>query len=329
MRRKIKSTRLLPALLATCAGVLVAVTAAVAQDPALDTVYAQVEPLVTKSLLLDVTRGPAGQFVAVGERGHIIHSPDGEHWTQAEHVPTRSTLTSVTAFGDRLWAAGHDTVILTSADGGVTWTLQNFDPDRQQPIMDILFTDVSTGFAIGAYGLMLVTSDAGAHWEDRKVSDEEWHLNAIVDLGGGTLVMAGESGLAYRSTDAGETWEVIDLPYQGSMWGITMTGGDCLLTFGLRGHVQESCDQGQSWEELETGTEASLGGGVRVGDLTVLVGNSGAILERSGRGAFKVFTHPSGVDLSAVIGMDDGRLLMVGEDGVHHFPETGEAEAQP
>ena len=136
-------------------------------------------PLVEHSLLLDVMAIGGGGFVAVGERGHVIVSPDGQSWTQAESVPTRSTLTSVTGDGSRLWAAGHDSIIITSRDGGMTWTRQYFDPERRQPIMDIHFFDEQRGMAIGAYGLALFTGDGGRNWDDGVVNEDEWHNNAL------------------------------------------------------------------------------------------------------------------------------------------------------
>lgn len=293
---------------------------AVAQDEEPPPVYAELMPLAASSLLLDVTRTDAGRWVAVGERGHIVWSDDGMNWTQATQVPTRSTLTSVADHGNRLWAAGHDTVILFSGDGGLSWERQYFDPGRQQGIMDIYFLDQDRGFALGAYGLMLVTGDAGATWDDHYVSDEEWHLNALEDLGDGQLVIAGEAGLNYVSQDEGETWEVIEMPYPGSMFGVT-PANDCLLVFGLRGNVQESCDGGFAWAELDTPTQATLSAGVSAGDLTVLAGNSGAILKRSGGGEFELVSHSSGVDFAGILPLEDGRFLLVGEDGVHWYPE--------
>ena len=299
-----------------------------AQEP-LDIQYAQHMPLAPQSLLLDVTAGPGGVLVAVGERGHITWSADGETWQQAETVPADSTLTSVTAVGDRLWAAGHDSTILTSGDAGRNWTRQNYDPDRQQPIMDILFLDADHGMAVGAYGLYLVTFDGGVSWEDGTVSDEEWHLNSLADLGGGRLFIAGEAGYSYLSEDAGETWTLLELPYQGSMWGSVVLAGGCFLAHGLRGHVLQSCDDGQSWQEPDSGTEASLSGGVFDGQRTVLVGNSGTVVQRDGDGPFTASLHPGGVDFAAVISRGDGRFLLVGEDGVHHWPVAAAEDGGP
>ena len=47
-------------------------------------------PLVDQSLLLDITQS-GDQLVAVGERGHIIRSTDGQNWQQVE-VPSTSTV---------------------------------------------------------------------------------------------------------------------------------------------------------------------------------------------------------------------------------------------
>src|SRR5665811_1268044 len=158
----------------------VLLTLTISADHHLDVEYAEQQPLATKSLLLDITRF-GDRFIAVGERGHIVISDDGKNWKQADHVPTRSTLTTVFATKNRLWAGGHDAVILTSGDGGVTWTLLLFDPDRQQAVMDIYFSDDQHGVAMGSYGLYLRTGDGGKSWEDVTVDEEfDYHLNHLL-----------------------------------------------------------------------------------------------------------------------------------------------------
>ena len=290
-------------------------------DQGLDVKYAEHMPLATQSMLLDITLA-GNTLVAVGERGHIIRSTDGENWKQVEIVPTRSTLTSVFSTGGRLWAGGHDAVIITSGDGGETWTRQFFDPDRQQAVMDIHFTDENNGVAIGSYSLSLRTRDGGQTWEDATVDPEnDFHLNALVRFSDGRRLIAGEAGYSYRSHDDGETWEAIDMPYQGSMWGALKTTGGCVLFFGLRGHVMESCNFGSSWTELETGSLASISGAAEHDGLILLAANSGTVLIMDDGGRFSVHHHSSGVDFAAVISLGDGNFLLVGEDGVHKYPE--------
>jgi len=291
-------------------------------EESLDIDYAELQPLSTDSLLLDIVQTPAGRLVAVGERGHVVLSDDGETWRQAKVVPTRSTLTTVTAQDGRLWAAGHDTVIITSGDGGETWTRQYFDPERQQAVMDLYFLDGQSGVALGAYGLYLVTEDGGDTWEDEYVDEEnEYHLNAMLRFDDGRRIIAGEAGYSYRSYDDGISWEPLELPYIGSMWGALAVGGDCVLFFGLRGHILETCDLGDSWTELSADTLSSLSGATYDSGRTVIVGNSGAVLVREREGPFEVDLHSSGGDFASVIAQGDGRFILVGEDGVHYFPE--------
>ncbi|MEX5669377.1 YCF48-related protein, partial [Pseudomonas neuropathica] len=80
------------------------------------------------------------------------------------------------------WAVGHDAQILASEDGGVTWTKQFEDLKRESPLLDVWFQDVDSGFAVGAYGALMATTDGGQHWEDvsdRLDNEDQFHLNAI------------------------------------------------------------------------------------------------------------------------------------------------------
>lgn len=295
-------------------------------DHHMDVEYAEQMPLATESMLLDITRS-GSTFVAVGERGHIVTSRDGETWIQAEHVPTRSTLTTVFSIGNRLWAGGHDAVILTSADEGKTWTQLFFDSERQQAVMDILFTDEDNGVAIGSYGLYLYTSDGGQNWEEKTIDlESDYHLNNLLQFTDGRWLIAGEAGYSYRSNDNGQTWEAMEMPYQGSMWGAIKSSEDCVLFYGLRGHVMESCDLGLSWIELDTGSESSISGGAEYDGLVLLASNSGTVLTRSDGEKFVIYHHTSGVDFSAALSLGDGNFLLVGEDGVHKYPETVNGE---
>ncbi len=199
---------------------------------------AEMAPRAPFELLLDVE--PRGNgFVAVGVRGHALTSEDGLTWTQAP-VPVRATLTAVDFVDDkRGWAVGHAATILATTDGGKSWTLQNFEPSLETPFLDVVFTDANTGFAIGAYDLFYKTTDGGETWTEYEpqLSMGGWHLNSMVALDDGTLVIAGETGLLSKSTDGGETWNLIEAPYSGTFFGIRQLGPQGLLLFGLRGHA--------------------------------------------------------------------------------------------
>ena len=348
--------------------------------PALEpaTMTAEMAPLATRSLILDLAEG-ANRAIAVGERGHILVSESRREWRQVENVPTRSTLTAVAAVGERAWAVGHDGVILASVDGGLTWTRQRaepYDASRDDlhngvPLLDVWFADENNGFAIGAYALMLRTRDGGATWtaqsisgarpqagtddaagaDDALVADEpmvdeadaegdeqqNWtfseedleledeadpHLNGIARTGDGSLMIVGERGAAFRSTDGGDSWQRIALPYEGSMFGVVGYDARHVLAFGLRGHAFESHDLGDNWTEVETGTELSLMGGAGwSGGGAALVGANGIVLTRSGANTgLLAHAHPDGAVLSSVLALGPGgELVVAGENGVSLF----------
>lgn len=334
---------------------LVIVNPAIGDDSIIE--YAEHQPLASQAVLLDALKVNS-HWVAVGERGHVVLSSNGTDWEQAEVVPTRSTLVAISGSGNRLWAVGHDAVIITSADMGETWTRQHYDT-QMFPILDVLFVNEQKGFAVGAYGQLLVTDDGGENWEFQDLNEtvtaelfadeqeaaeeddyaaqfadlgcyefKECHLNAIVSLGGNRLMMLAEKGFGYRSVDGGESWEVFRLPYEGSMFGAITTGNRCVLTFGLRGNVFESCDFGDSWEQLVVDTESSLLAGYSQRGETILVGNSGVVLERAGSDDFSVSYHSNGVDLSGVETLGKRGFMLVGEDGIHYYPENEEGAAE-
>ena len=265
-----------------------------------------VAPLASKSLLLDITIVNQSTLVAVGERGHILLSNDGELWQQAK-VPVQATLTAVYFFDEnRGWAVGHDATILATKDGGLTWQLQQHLPHVQKPLLDVLFTDENNGIAIGAYGLFYRTVDAGEHWtieyhneflfpEDQeylaelKLQDEKAyldeqssilpHFNRVV-ADGRTLYLVGEIGLIAKSNDFGINWQKFDEIYPGSFYDINRTQQGNLVVVGLRGHIFRSLRNGTPWQESDSHVTALLSAIVLTDDERIFVlGNNGVLLE--------------------------------------------------
>ena len=325
---------------------------------------AEIKTLAAKSLLLDIARTNSGYF-AVGERGHVLTSIDGKTWTQVSNIPTRSTLTSIAAIDQQLWAAGHDGIILASADSGKTWARQRIDiyvagsenPAQGAPILDLLFMDAKHGFAIGAYSLMLETQDGGATWTPRKINttvavpkaapvaneagtfreedlalgdEADPHFNAMTQLTDGTLVLVGERGTVYRSSDKGATWNRLAFPYKGSMFGVMSWNDNNILAYGLRGNIFESTDRGDSWNKLESNSHVSLMGGVELlNGGAVLVGANGIVLRRNdAASAFtsSVIQTKSGEVpvFSAAANSSDGQLVLVGDKGAELFTANTE-----
>lgn len=305
-----------------------------ADAPAADTVYAVESAKAAKSLMLDVVHA-GKRLVAVGDRGHILYSDDqGATWTQAK-VPTRQLLTAVFFVDDKHgWAVGHDAQILASEDGGVTWVKQFEDLKREAPLLDVWFKDLNSGFAVGAYGALLETTDGGKNWadvSDRLDNTDQFHLNAIAAVKDAGLFVVGEQGSMFRSADWGQTWEKLEGPYQGSLFGVIGTAQpDTLLAYGLRGNLFRSTDFGSTWAPIELkaargSLEFGLSGATLLDDGSiVIVGNGGSVISSSDNGqTFTVFNRPDRISVSAVTAAGNGNLILAGQGGVRATSPTG------
>ncbi|MET0776453.1 MAG: YCF48-related protein [Pseudomonas mandelii] len=326
------------ALLATALSLLgcavLSAPAVAAAAPASDIVYAVESAKASKSLMLDVVH-VGKRLVAVGDRGHILYSDDqGATWTQAK-VPTRQLLTSVFFADDQHgWAVGHDAQILASEDGGATWTKQFEDLKRESPLLDVWFQDVNSGFAVGAYGALLATTDGGKHWEDasdRLDNEDQYHLNGIAAVKDAGLFIVGEQGSMFRSADWGQTWEKLEGPYEGSLFGVIGTAqANTLLAYGLRGNLFRSTDFGTTWEPVELkaargALEFGLSGATLLDDGSiVIVGNGGSVIRSNDNGeTFSVFNRPDRISVSAVTAAGNGNLILAGQGGVRVTSPTG------
>ncbi|PSL90738.1 hypothetical protein C7U57_29020 [Pseudomonas sp. R9.37] len=296
--------------------------------------FAIQSPKAAKGLMIDVVHA-GSRLVAVGDRGHILYSDDqGSTWTQAK-VPTRQLLTAVFFVDEKHgWAVGHDAQILASVDGGATWTQQYQDLKREAPLLDIWFKDAEHGLAVGAYGALIETTDGGKTWadvSDRLDNEDQFHLNAIAAIKDAGLFIVGEQGSMFRSSDDGQTWEKLEGPYQGSLFGVISTAQPhTLLAYGLRGNLYRSTDFGSTWEQVELNAargalEFGLSGATLLADGSlVVVGNGGSVVVSHDDGQiFSVFNRPDRISLSAVTAAGNGNLILVGQGGVRVASAAG------
>jgi len=269
----------------------------------------------TRMLLLDA-HSTGHRWVAVGERGLILLSDDGQHWRLAQ-TTGETLLTALTGQGAQLWAVGHDATILKSVDAGASWRRVHYAPESERPLLDVAYLDNARGFAVGAYGYFLETRDAGEHWTTRSITAEDRHYNAIAKLANGTLLIAGEAGTLLRSTDAGFTWQALPSPYAGSWFGILPLGKNGAVIFGLRGKLYRTDDAGAHWAAIPTGTAAALMGGRVLADGTVVVvGHDGVVLTSSDQ-AHTFTLHPqSGHAALSTLLANKHQWWLFGERGV-------------
>jgi len=144
----------------------------------------------------DVAYG-AGSFVAVGDMGEILTSPDGITWTERDSG-TEKDLRGVAYGAGTFVAVGDKGEILTSPDG-ITWTEMTSGAEK-----DLLGVAYGNGrfVAVGSYGEILTSPD-GITWT-RRDSGTERSLNGVA-YGNGIFVAVGQMGEILTSPD-GITW---------------------------------------------------------------------------------------------------------------------------
>ncbi len=270
---------------------------------------------------------------ATGHEGLILATTDGgENWkVQQTGLDTvKQSIPMLKAEVDRLQTAMDATEDAEQKD------LIAFDLEYAQfaledaetaliegspaPMLDIWFRNAREGYAVGAYGAFLGTTDGGENWRVLSPSLEnpdKLHLNRITGSEDGTLYIVGEAGLAFRSTDSGANWEKLAVPYDGSLFGVLTPGADEIVVHGLRGNILISRDKGDSWENIESDSEKTLIGSRTVDGMMILVGASGTVLQSDKDGSQLTDRfHPGRSTLSAVIPLEGEALLLVGTDGI-------------
>ena len=147
------------------------------------------------------------------------------------------------------WAAGTHAII-TTTDGGRTWT-QQYDGPADVRFLD--FTDERNGWAVAAASL-LRTTDGGATWEtagepDGRVLTSVDFVNRTEGWGVATPTTANEApyagGTVVRTTDGGESWSIVGSGTANSLCG----SGDSLVA-GSGSRVLRSTDDGATWTTL-------------------------------------------------------------------------------
>jgi len=133
------------------------------------------------------------RIVAVGHQGTIVTSPDGETWALAEDSPTNASLTGVAFGAGKFVAVGLDGAILTSQDG-VAWTLS--DPVTTEGLMDVICEN-GHFVAVGDNGTILISPD-GLNWTSWSELAESTFLGAA--YGGGQFVVVGSNGIALNAS---------------------------------------------------------------------------------------------------------------------------------
>jgi len=133
----------------------------------------------------------------------------------------------------------------------------------------VSFTDESNGWVAGTNGIILHTSDGGKTWaaQDSGLLDpaenfdlvmaEDISLNRIHFVDPYYGWACGEWGIVLRTTDGGETWELLDTGVDKTLFDLDFVTRDLGIAVGIDGVVIRTTDGGETWKILNTGFEGN------------------------------------------------------------------------
>jgi photosystem II stability/assembly factor-like uncharacterized protein len=287
----------------------------------------------------------------VGHDGHILMSRDGGiNWEmQRDGLADQARIneeragrakSEVTALREQLDNAGEDQLenlelALEEAEYALENALEDLDtPVYAPPLMDIWFANEEQGWASGAFGALLHTTNGGRTWEDwsyQVENPEELHLNGVTGGPDNSVFLASEWGYVFRSVNGGQTWEAVESGYDGSYFGIvTNPTTGSVFAYGLLGTIYRSTDLGQSWEALNSMARASLFGAHASADGTlVFVGQGGSVVRTDDDGeSFTPLPQTSRRGLYGVAPIAGGGFMLTGDGGNTVMEDQGNPQQQ-
>ena len=269
-------------------------------------VWTLVTPIVNTHLRAVIWGGT--QFVAVGDAGVILTSPDGILW-EGRTSGTTERLESVAWNGSMLVAVGSGGAILSSPDGGawtlrpsgftaflrhVTWNGSAFlavaDGALRSSPDGVAWQSLSNnagglltirwleGTLCGTGDINLSTSVDAITWTPRLTMVGSGFMD--VASNGSQWVVVSSDGKVRRSTNRGLDWSAAQI-VTGSGLLAAVSDGSGYVVAGAGGTVQTSPD-GTVWTARTSGTAQALNGLAWNGRMMIAVGDAGAVIRSGG-----------------------------------------------
>jgi photosystem II stability/assembly factor-like uncharacterized protein len=211
---------------------------------------------------------------AIGVNGTILRTDTGGRIWAALSPGTDQDFTGM-SFVDAStgWVVGGgaglgsiDGVVLTTTDGGLTWTSLTYDADIVVAFpRDVSFIDANTGWAVGLqtnngdafYDLILKTTDGGQTWKTQTSplasGNTTIRLKYVNAIDASTVYAGGEGGNIVKTTDGGTTWTALTTGTSSELWGMYFFDASTGWLTTSADEVRKTSDGGTTWSAQTTG----------------------------------------------------------------------------
>ncbi|OFX35575.1 MAG: hypothetical protein A2X08_12795 [Bacteroidetes bacterium GWA2_32_17] len=174
--------------------------------------------------------------------------------------------------------------MLISALSFSQWILQN--PLLQSnTLYSVFFADANTGYATGAVGTIIKTTDAGSTWAAlTSGTTNDLHSVYFTDVNTGYAV--GNSGTILKTSNAGNTWITLSSGTLNNLNAVYFTDVNTGYAVGNSGTIRKTSNAGSTWTTLSSGTPNNLNSVYFIGVNTgYAVGDYGTIRKTSNAGS--------------------------------------------
>jgi photosystem II stability/assembly factor-like uncharacterized protein len=176
--------------------------------------------------------------------------------------------------------AGTRSNTIAAGSSGRQWIWQNPLP-QGNTLQDFSFIDTNNGFAVGARGTILKTTDGGNNWElIAGETEDDLYGVSFTDSNIGTVV--GNFGAILRTTDAGNHWAIQREGISDVLYGVSFTDANNGTSVGSDGLILRTTNGGTNWVQQTGGTTNFLNdvsftdanNGTAVGDNGTILGTT-------------------------------------------------------
>ena len=173
-------------------------------------------------------------------------------WEWQNPLPQGNTLNKI-YFADmnKGWTVGVAGIIMTTNNGGKTWTVRENHVDED--LLDLFVVDGKFVWAVGYNGTILKSINGGYTWVDFTFNTTQ-HLNAVFFMNPLKGWVIGSFGTIYSTDDGGFTWTIqqlnTDFPLKDIYFINDSTGWIAAGRGGYwndEGLILKTTDGGQNW----------------------------------------------------------------------------------
>ena len=264
-------------------------------------------------------------LVIAAQAGPVI---DGEGVKLVLHGTAHDALYDLAFEGRDGIAVGAFGAIVTTADGGATWTRQSPTP-TELALFGVARRE-GRCVAVGQTGLTLAAQDCRQWKASRSVSQSR--LISVSLNSTGQAFAVGAFGTILRSSDWGQTWTSVPMDWsritaegaEPHLYGVHVGDEGTVTAVGEFELVLRSTDGGARWNVLHKGEKSLFGLLILDGGQIYAVGQDGAVLSSPDGGAsWRALDTGVTAILTGVLALPTGTVMATGINTIIYSRDGG------